>query len=250
MEVLVQIDAGDLVQDVDDGMGVAVRQCTVIFVAIPAVMFRTPYTAVSLEFVNTDGLGEFGWPSEADGLKDRLDSALGDMVSSRDLREGERLYQIQENGVIESLRHTQGRMDPVGSLIERGVTVLAQEPALVEGDDGTTMVTGDVSDSLYGTGVLDDTVIGTAVRTQSLTGYRYIESDEIVVLEDLNVFDSCFLWQFCQIVGCFHSRFRPPKKDLPKNQQVEEVFGCFRHTRDFRCRIIISLDSWNDYGSI
>ena len=77
MEVLVQIDAGELVQDIDDGMGVTIGQGTVIFVAIPAVMFRTPYTVVSLEFVNTDGLREFGWPAEMDGLKDRLDGALG-----------------------------------------------------------------------------------------------------------------------------------------------------------------------------
>lgn len=221
-----------------------------VFIAIPSVRLGAPYTTVAFEFINTDGFREFGWPAEVDALKDCLDSALWDVVAPCDLGERERVDQVQENGVIESLCHAKRGMDPVGSLIERGVTVLAQEPARVEGDDGTTMVTGDVPDSLYGTGVLDDTVIGAAVRTQSLTGYRYIESDEIVVLEDLNVFDSCFLWQFCQIVGCFHSRFRPPKKDLPKNQQVEEVFGCFRHTRDFRCRIIISLDSWNDYGSI
>lgn len=142
MEVFVQIDTGDLVQDVDDGIGVAVRQCTVIFVAIPSVMRGAPYTAVPFEFIYADGLREFGWPAEADGLKDRLDGALGDMVASCDLGESERLYQVQENGVIESLRHTQGRMDPGGSLIERGVTVLAQEPALVKGDDGTAMITG------------------------------------------------------------------------------------------------------------
>ena len=104
----------------------------------------------------------------------------------------------QEDGVIESLRHTQGGMDPVGSLIERGVAVLAQEPALVEGDDGTAMITWDVPDGLYGPGVFDDTVIRTAVRTQSLTGCRHIEGDEIVVLEDLDAFNSCFLWQFCR----------------------------------------------------
>ena len=85
-------------------MGVTIRQCTVIFVAIPAVMLRAPYTAVFLEFVNTDGLREFGWPAEANGLKDRMDGALEDMVASCDLGEGERLYQVQENGVIESLR--------------------------------------------------------------------------------------------------------------------------------------------------
>ena len=115
--------------------------------------------------------------------------------------------QVQENGVIESLCHAKRGMDPVGSLVERGETVLAQEPALVEGDDGTAMITGDVPDGLYGTGVFDDTVIRTAMGTQSLTGYRYIESDEIVVLEDLDAFDSCFLWQFCQIITCFHSCF-------------------------------------------
>ena len=82
----------------------------------------------------------------------------------------------------------------------------------MEGDDGTVMITGDVPDGLYGTGVFDDTVIRTAMGTQSLTGYRYIESDEIVVLEDLDAFDSCFLWQFCQIVRCFHGCFIPPLK--------------------------------------
>ena len=212
MEVLVQIDAGDLIQDIDDRMGVAIRQCTVIFVAIPAVMRGAPYPAVPFEFIYTDGLREFGWPAEMDGLKDRLDSTLGDMVASCDLGEGERLCQVQENGVIKGLCRAQGRMDPVRSLIERGVAVLAQKSALVKGDNGSSMVTGDVPDGLYGTGVFDDTVIRTAVRTQPLTGYRHIESDKIVVPEDLDAFDSCFLWQFCQIVGCFHSCSKPPLK--------------------------------------
>ena len=101
-------------------------------------------------------------------------------------------------------------MDPVGRFVERGVTVRAQEPALVHGDDGTAMITGDVPDGLHSTEAFDDTVIGTAVMTQSLAGCRHIESDEIIVLEDLDVFDSCFLWQFCQIVGYFHSCSKPP----------------------------------------
>lgn len=129
-----------------------------VFIAIPPVRLGAPYTTVAFKFINTDGFREFGWPAEADGLKDRLDGALRHVVAPCDLGESERLYQIQENGVIESLRHTQGRMDPVGSLVERGVTVLAQESALVEGDDGTAMVTGDVPDGLHGTGVFDDTV--------------------------------------------------------------------------------------------
>lgn len=142
-----------------------------------------------------------------DGLKGRLDSALRDMVSSCDFRERKRLDQIQENGVIKGLCHAQGRVDPVGRLVERGAAVLAEEPALVEGDNGTAMVTGDVPDRLQGTGVLDDAVVRSAVRTQPLTGDRQIKSDEIVVLEDLDAFNGCFLWQFCQIITCFHSCF-------------------------------------------
>ena len=165
MEILVQIDAGDLIHYIDDGMGVNIGQGTVIFVAIPAAMFRAPHTAVAFEFINTDGFREFGWPAKVDELKDRLDGALGDMVSPCNLGEGERLYQVQEDGVIESLRHTQGGMDPVGSLIERGVAVLAQEPALVEGDDGTAMITWDVPDGLYGPGVFDDTVVRATMGT-------------------------------------------------------------------------------------
>lgn len=67
----------------------------------------------------------------------------------------------------------------------------------MEGDDGTTMVTGDMPDRLQGTGVLDDTVVRTAVRTQSLTGDGYIKSDEIVVPEWLDALNGCFLGKLC-----------------------------------------------------
>ncbi len=139
-------------------MGVTVRDDTVIFVAIPPMRLGVPYTAVAFEFINTDSLREVGWPTEVDGVKGRLDGALGDVVPPCDLGEGKRLYQIQENGVF------------------------------------------------------DDTVVGTTVRTDPLPGYRYIERDKIVVFEDLDAFDSCFLWQFCQIVGCFYICFRYPLK--------------------------------------
>lgn len=77
----------------------------------------------------------------------------------------------------------------------------------MEEDDGSAMITGNVPDGLHGIGVFGDTVIRATMVTQFLTGYRYIEGDEIVVLEDLDAFDSCFLWQFCQIITCFHSCF-------------------------------------------
>lgn len=37
MEVLVEIDTGDLVEDIDDRMGVAVRDAVMVFIAISAV---------------------------------------------------------------------------------------------------------------------------------------------------------------------------------------------------------------------
>lgn len=48
-------------------------------------------------------------------------------------------------------------------------------------------------DGLESIGVFDNPVVGTTVRTEPLVGYRYMERVEIVVLEDLDAFDSCFL---------------------------------------------------------
>lgn len=70
MEVLVQIDAGDLIQDVDDRVGVAARDATVVRIAIPSVRLGAPYTTIAFEFINADGFREFGWPAEVDALKD------------------------------------------------------------------------------------------------------------------------------------------------------------------------------------
>ena len=71
MELLVQIDNGDLVQTIDYGMGVTIGQGTEIFIQRPLLMLGTLYTAVAIEFVNTDGLREFEWPAELDELEDR-----------------------------------------------------------------------------------------------------------------------------------------------------------------------------------
>ena len=89
MEVLVQVDAGDLIQDVDDGMGVTVRDAAVVFIAIPAVRLWTPYTAVAFEFVNTDSFGELCRQTKVDGLEDRLDDAPWHVVAPCDLGERE-----------------------------------------------------------------------------------------------------------------------------------------------------------------
>ena len=48
-----------------------------VFIAIPPVRLGAPYITVAFEFINTDGFRELGWPAELDGLKDRLDGALG-----------------------------------------------------------------------------------------------------------------------------------------------------------------------------
>lgn len=84
-------------------MRVTIGQCTVIFVTIPLGMLRAPYNAVPFEFVDTEYLVEFGWPTEVDGLKDRLDGVLGDRPFPYAIGESERLYQVQGNEVIESL---------------------------------------------------------------------------------------------------------------------------------------------------
>lgn len=76
MEISVDSDAGDLIQDVDDGVGIAVRDTAVEVIQIPSVAPGVPDAGVSLEFINADGLGKFSQQSELDGLKNRLNGAL------------------------------------------------------------------------------------------------------------------------------------------------------------------------------
>lgn len=67
------------------------------------------------------------------------------------------MYQVQENRVIESLCHMQGRRDSVGSLVERGGTVLTQG-VLVGGDNGTAVIKGNVPDRLQRMEDCDDKI--------------------------------------------------------------------------------------------
>ena len=58
--------------------------------------------------------------------------------------------------------HAQGRVNPVGILIESRVALLAEEPAFVERDGRTPVVGRDMANGLPGAGILDDTVDGSA----------------------------------------------------------------------------------------
>ena len=102
MEISVDSDAGDLVQDIDDGVCVAVRNTAVEFIEIPSVAPGTPDAGVALEFIDADGFGKFSWQAELDGFKNRLDGALRNAVVPGNFREGDGLRKIQKDGIIES----------------------------------------------------------------------------------------------------------------------------------------------------
>ena len=76
MEISVDSDAGDLVQDIDDGVCIAVRNTAVELIEIPSVAPGAPDAGVALEFIDADGLGKLSRQAELDSLKNRLDGAL------------------------------------------------------------------------------------------------------------------------------------------------------------------------------
>ena len=76
MEISVDSDAGDLVQDIDDGVCVAVRNTAVELIEIPSVAPGTPDAGVALEFINADGFGKLSRQAKPYGLENRLDGAL------------------------------------------------------------------------------------------------------------------------------------------------------------------------------
>ena len=76
MEISADSDAGDLVQDIDDGVCIAVRNTAVELIEIPSVAPGAPDAGVALEFINADGLGKLSRQAKPYGLENRLDGAL------------------------------------------------------------------------------------------------------------------------------------------------------------------------------
>ena len=197
VEIPVYGSAGDLLEDVNDGVGITVGDAALIFAEPPFMVFGTPDAAVSFEFVDADGFREFPWQTEVYRLKDRLDDGWCNAVLPGNRGEGEGFREIQKDGIVEDLCHAQGRVNPVGILIESRAALLAEKPAFVERDGRAPVVGRNVANGLPGAGILDDTVGESTVRTESLPWGWKVQGNEIIVPECLDMLDGCFLRKFC-----------------------------------------------------
>lgn len=193
-EIFVEVNTGDLVKDINYSVGITIGDVAVVLIAVPSVMPGTPDAAVPFKLVYAERFRETARKTEMDGFKDGLDQALCNMIPSGDFGEGNRGKKIQKDGIIESLCHAKGRVDPVRSLIERGTAGLTEQPAFVKSDYRTTVIVRDVSYCLVSTRVFNDAVVGTAMRAEPLLWQGDIEGNEVVAPADLNVFDGSFLW--------------------------------------------------------
>ncbi len=197
VEIPVYGSAGDLLQDVNDGVDIAIGDAALKFAEPPSMVFGTPDAAVSFEFIDADGFREFPGQAEVHCLKDRLDDGWCNAVLPGNRREREGFREIQKNGIVEGLCHMQGGMNPAGVLVESGAACFAVEPAFVERDGRTPVVGRDMANGLPGAGILDDTVDGSAVRTETLPWGWKVQGNEIIVPESLDMLDGCFLRKFC-----------------------------------------------------
>ena len=181
--------AGDLIRNIDHRVGILVGDAAVILAEAPFVGFGAPDAAVSLEFIDTDGFRKFFRKTEANGFENGLDDARRNTVMSGNLGEGKRFCEIQKDGIVKSLCHMQGRMNPVRIFIERRMALLAEKPAFMEGDSSSPVMRGKVAYGLPGSGIFDDAVDRAVAWTESLTRCRQIQGDEIVVPEGLDTLD-------------------------------------------------------------
>ena len=112
--------------------------------------------------------GKLSRQAELDGLKNRLDGALRNTVVPSDFGEGDGFHEIQKDGIVESLCHVQGRMNPVGIFIESRATFFAVEPAFAKGNRRAPVIGRDMANGLPDAGILDDAVGGATVWTEPL----------------------------------------------------------------------------------
>ena len=124
VEIPVYGSAGDLLEDVNDGVDIAVGDASLIFGEPPSMVFGTPDAAVSFEFIDADGFREFPGQAEVHCLKDRRDDGWCNAVLPGNRREREGFREIQKNGIVEGLCHMQGGMNPVRIFVERRLALL------------------------------------------------------------------------------------------------------------------------------
>mgnify|MGYP005806636139 CR=1 FL=1 len=110
-----------------------------------------------------------------------MDQAFRDMMPARDLSQGKSFHEIDQNCVKESPGHMQGVMDPIGSFVESGAAVFAEESALVKGDSRVLLAIDEMAYSLPGAGIFDDTVIRAAMGALPFFGYRQMNRKFVCV---------------------------------------------------------------------
>ena len=98
-------------------------------------------------------------------------------------------------------------MDPVRCFIKSRMAVFAEQSAFVESEFQPPVVDGDMADCLLCARILDDTVDRTTVGAKPLLWLWHFEQKMVIVPVCFNTFDGYFLWQFCQVIACFHSCF-------------------------------------------
>ena len=81
-EVWIDSATGDLIQNIDHRVRIAVGDAAVILAEAPSVGFGTPDAAVSLEFIDTDGFRKFFRKTEANGFENGLGDARCNTVIS------------------------------------------------------------------------------------------------------------------------------------------------------------------------
>ena len=147
-------------------------------------------------------------------FKKGLDDTRRNTVMSGNLGEGNRFCEIKKDRIAKSPCHMQRRMNPVKIFAERRMVLLAEKPAFMEGDSGSSVIRGNVAYRLPDPGIFNDAVGRAAAWEEPLTRRRKIQGDEIIFPEGLDTLNGCFLRKLCKIVRCFPGRFVPPNKEM------------------------------------
>ena len=184
---------------------IAVDNVAVITRDAPAGLAGMPCTGGALELVNAECFRKMSRQTKFNGSKNLGHKGRRNAVDVGNGTEGRLVHEVMNELVVQRQGHAKTGVNPIGLHVEGMMAAVAEQPELVEGHQGASVMTYGMADGLVSTGVLDDAVAGMAVGTNPLLRQRIGDDVLVTVLMADDARDGNRVREIAKLVDVFGS---------------------------------------------